>query len=81
MDDFPFAPLLAGAAILLVGPLRRRALAAAGAVGRTGIGVAAATVMGSRDVVLALARGEDPHGAHPPGHRADEVGARRAAST
>ena len=35
MDDLPVVPLVAGATILLVGPLRRRAVSVAGAFGRS----------------------------------------------
>jgi hypothetical protein len=58
MDDFPVVPLVAGAAVLLVGPLRRRVLSVAKATGRAGAGVVGATVIGTRDIVEVAVRGE-----------------------
>lgn len=63
MDDLPVVPLLAGAAVLLVGPLRRRAVSVAGATARAGVGVVGATVVGARDILGAAVRGEPDAGA------------------
>lgn len=57
MDDLPIVPLVAGATVLLIGPLRRRALSVAKAAGRAGAGVVRATMIGSRDIVEAAVRG------------------------
>jgi hypothetical protein len=58
MDDLPVVPLVAGAAVLLVGPLRRRVLSVAKATGRAGAGVVGAAVIGTRDIVEVAVRGE-----------------------
>ncbi|HEX6420094.1 MAG TPA: hypothetical protein VFZ77_16455 [Acidimicrobiales bacterium] len=63
MDDLPVVPLVAGATILLVGPLRRRAVSVAGAAARAGAGVVGATVVGARDILGAAVRGEPVPGA------------------
>ena len=61
MDDLPVVPLLAGATILLVGPLRRRAVSVAGAAGQARL-VASKGMARHRHVV--------PDG-HPHRHRRD----------
>ncbi|HET6954215.1 MAG TPA: hypothetical protein VFI47_27875 [Acidimicrobiales bacterium] len=58
MDDLPVVPLVAGAAVLLVGPLRRRVLSVAKATGRAGAGVVGATLIGAGQIVGAAVRGE-----------------------
>lgn len=63
MDDLPIAPLVAGAAVLLVGPVRRRVLSVAKATARAGAGVVGATVLGTRDILGAAVRGEPTTGA------------------
>lgn len=65
MDDLPVVPLVAGATILLVGPLRRRAVSVAGAAARAGAGVVGATLVGARDILEAAVRGEPVTGAPP----------------
>ncbi|HEX5367529.1 MAG TPA: hypothetical protein VFW63_12800 [Acidimicrobiales bacterium] len=56
MDDLPLVPLLAGA-VLLVRPLRRRAVSVAAATVKAGAVVAGAAVVGARDIVEAAVGG------------------------
>jgi hypothetical protein len=60
MDEVPVGTLAAGALVVLVGPLRRRAISAARATGRAGVGILAATVAGAADIVNAAVRGASP---------------------
>lgn len=58
MDDLPLAPMVAGAAVLLVGPVRRRVLPVARATARAGAGVVGATVVGTFGILGAAVRGD-----------------------
>lgn len=58
MDDLPVVPMIAGAAVLIVGPLRRRVVPVTRATGRAGAFVVGATLVGARDIVAAALLGE-----------------------
>jgi hypothetical protein len=60
MEDVPVGPIVAGALVLLVGPVRRRVFSVARATGRAGTGVAGAVVVGAADVISAAVRGRVP---------------------
>lgn len=60
MEDVPVGPIVAGALVLLVGPVRRRVLSVVRTSGRAGVGVAGAVVVGAADVVSAAVRGRVP---------------------
>jgi hypothetical protein len=65
MEDVPVGPIVAGAVVLLVGPVRRRVLSVARATGRAGVGVAGAAVVGAADVISAAVRGAVPSAEEP----------------
>jgi hypothetical protein len=60
MDELPLVPIAAAVVVVLVGPVRRRAIAAAAALGRTGATLVVASARGAGDVARAAVTGSLP---------------------